>query len=171
MGEAESLNQESMDIRRRIDQTRESLTNKLEALEGEVKDTIGDAKESMTVAVEEMFDIEKQAREHPWPFFAVSVLIGVAYSALVLRAPGAVRAGRLKVKMSDLNDRFQQELKEVADLAIGTFFGTIRDIARELAPPEGRPPHPAAGPGPLVESEGRGPGRQGPGRVPPPPIV
>jgi ElaB/YqjD/DUF883 family membrane-anchored ribosome-binding protein len=85
------MDQEPDMIRQRIDQTRSSLTEKLETLEAEVKGTVSGAKASVedtietvkasvqeTVAtVKRTFDVKYQVERHPWPMMAGSFVTGL----------------------------------------------------------------------------------------------
>jgi hypothetical protein len=84
------MDQEPDVIRQQIDETRSSLTEKLETLEGQVRGTVQDAKSTVedtiqnvkdsvheTVAtVKRTFDLNHQVRQHPWAMFGASVLAG-----------------------------------------------------------------------------------------------
>ncbi len=84
-------------IRQQIDQTRSSLTEKLETLEAEVKgtvqtaretvhDTISSVKETVQSAretVKRTFDVEYQVDQHPWAMLGLSLVSGVAVGALL----------------------------------------------------------------------------------------
>jgi ElaB/YqjD/DUF883 family membrane-anchored ribosome-binding protein len=97
-------------IRQQIEQTRESLTQKLETLEGQVKDTVAsvtsavettvetvkskveDTVQAVTSGVEETvetvkrtFDIPYQVDRHPWAMAGGSLLVGLAAGFLVGR--------------------------------------------------------------------------------------
>jgi ElaB/YqjD/DUF883 family membrane-anchored ribosome-binding protein len=90
-------------IRQRIDQTRSSLTEKLETLEAEVKDTVQGAKatvedtiETVKASVQETvesvkrtFDIKYQVQQHPWPMVGGSMLTGFVVGRLF----GSVQPG------------------------------------------------------------------------------
>ncbi len=86
-------------IRHRIDETRESLTEKLETLEGQVKEAVGTVTntietvkstventvesvksgvESTVDTVKETFDLSKQVDRHPWAAVGCSLLAGAA---------------------------------------------------------------------------------------------
>jgi ElaB/YqjD/DUF883 family membrane-anchored ribosome-binding protein len=95
-------------IRQQIDQTRSSLTEKLETLEAEVKGTVESAKdaveetlstaretvqetitsvretvETATETVKRTFDIPYQVDRHPWAMLGLSAVTGVVAGALL----------------------------------------------------------------------------------------
>jgi hypothetical protein len=77
-------------IRHQIDQTRSSLTEKLETLECQVRDTVSGAKVTVEetiqnvkstvhetmASVKRTFDLKYQVERHPWAMFGGSVLAG-----------------------------------------------------------------------------------------------
>jgi len=79
-------------IRQDIEQTRSALTEKLETLEGEVRDTYQSAKESVEETIENVtetvqetvetvqrtFDLQYQMQQRPWVLIGGSVAAGVA---------------------------------------------------------------------------------------------
>jgi ElaB/YqjD/DUF883 family membrane-anchored ribosome-binding protein len=84
-------------IRHQIDETRSSLTEKLETLEAEVKGTVQSARETVETAKESVqetisnvkrtFDIPYQVDRHPWAMLGLSLVSGVV--------AGAVLGGRM----------------------------------------------------------------------------
>ena len=95
-------------IRQEIEQTRSSLTGKIETLENEVRDTVQTAKATVeetiqtakatvqetidtvkgtvqgTVeSVKQTFDVPYQVRRHPWAMFGASCLAGLAVGSLL----------------------------------------------------------------------------------------
>jgi ElaB/YqjD/DUF883 family membrane-anchored ribosome-binding protein len=86
-------------IRRQIDETRESLTEKLETLEGQVKQTVDTVKskvedtveavtstvEHTASAVKRTFDIPYQVRRHPYALVGGALLTGAALGFVVGR--------------------------------------------------------------------------------------
>jgi ElaB/YqjD/DUF883 family membrane-anchored ribosome-binding protein len=84
-------------IRQQIEETRSSLTEKLEALEAEVKGTVQSAKETVegtissvkeTVTnaketVKHTFDIPYQVARHPWAMLGLSLVSGIVAGALL----------------------------------------------------------------------------------------
>jgi ElaB/YqjD/DUF883 family membrane-anchored ribosome-binding protein len=99
-------------IHKQIEETRSSLTEKLETLEAEVKDTVLSAKETVASAkeavestlhtaketvqetissVKRTFDLEYQVDRHPWGMVGLSLLSGVLAGAIL---GGRLRGGR-----------------------------------------------------------------------------
>jgi ElaB/YqjD/DUF883 family membrane-anchored ribosome-binding protein len=84
-------------IRQQIEETRSSLTDKLETLEAEVKETVQSARETVqetitgvkeTVenakeTVKRTFDIPYQVNRHPWGMMGLSLVSGVIAGALL----------------------------------------------------------------------------------------
>jgi ElaB/YqjD/DUF883 family membrane-anchored ribosome-binding protein len=80
-------------IREQIDETRSSLTEKLETLEAEVKGTVQSARETISSVKESVqsaketvkrtFDVEYQVNRHPWAMLGLSLVSGVALGALL----------------------------------------------------------------------------------------
>lgn len=80
------MDQEPDVIRQHIDQTRSSLTEKLECLEGHVRGTVEGAKATVentiqsvkdTVqTVKQTFDLKYQTEQHPWPMVGGAVFAG-----------------------------------------------------------------------------------------------
>jgi len=109
-------------IRQQIDETRSSLTEKLETLEAEVKDTVQSARETVTHAqeavadtltsvkdsvehaketVKRTFDIPRQVDQHPWLMMGLALVSGVVTGAVV---GGRMNTGRrMTRRMSDLS--------------------------------------------------------------------
>jgi ElaB/YqjD/DUF883 family membrane-anchored ribosome-binding protein len=99
------MDQEPDVIRDQMEETRTSLTGKLESLERKVTDTVqgtatavGDAVASVKDAVRQtldsvrnVFDIQQQVDLHPWTMMAGSVAVGYLAGMLV---PGGARKGR-----------------------------------------------------------------------------
>src|SRR5579885_1740584 len=92
-------------IRRQIEETRSDLTAKLERLEEEVKDTVGNARETVASAkeaveetfsnvketvretvesVKRTFDVEYQVCQRPWTMLALSAVGGFAVGYFVI---------------------------------------------------------------------------------------
>lgn len=93
-------------IREQIEETRSSLTEKLETLEAEVKGTVESARETMetaketvqetissvketmhnaTESVKRTFDLPYQVNRHPWAMLGLSLVSGVALGAFLGR--------------------------------------------------------------------------------------
>jgi len=83
----------------RVDQTRSSLTGKLETLEHEVTDALQGAAATMTAtvtaarktvhdtveSVQRAFDFPRQVRRHPWATVVASVVVGYVLGRLAFR--------------------------------------------------------------------------------------
>jgi ElaB/YqjD/DUF883 family membrane-anchored ribosome-binding protein len=108
--------QDPEQLRQQIDETRSSLTEKLETLETEVKDTVKSATSAVVDTVEtvkhtveqtvetvkgtvegtvetvkDTFDLHRQTERHPWAMVGGSILAGFLTGRLL---PGAERIGR-----------------------------------------------------------------------------
>lgn len=115
-------------IRHQIDETRSSITEKLEALEEQVVDTVQNARESVeetiqtakhtveetidtvkssmheTVqSVKRTVDLKYQVERHPWPMMGVSLLAG---------ATAAVIYDNLRNRPRELDVRYQEPARE-----------------------------------------------------------
>jgi hypothetical protein len=141
-------------IRRQIEQTRSSLTEKLETLEAQVKETV-EAVTSTVKSVKRAIDVERQVREHPLAMTGGALLFGVAagYVLTARRGPalprhwsappqapaperltagnGAARPGLL----AGLLEPFGQEIDKLKATAIGMVFGAARDLLKDQLPP------------------------------------
>jgi len=95
-------------IRHQMEETRASLSEKLEMLEQQVKDTVQEAKSAVhdtvdtvkdavhdTVdTVKDTFDISRQFQRHPWAMLGGSIALGFLGGKLVERSePARPRAG------------------------------------------------------------------------------
>jgi ElaB/YqjD/DUF883 family membrane-anchored ribosome-binding protein len=99
--ESDLMNKDPDEIRGEIEETRSALTEKLETLELEVKETVSDAKAAVTGTIEnvkesvketvetvkETLDIRGYVEEYPWPMVAGSVVLGFALGRLVPLGP------------------------------------------------------------------------------------
>jgi ElaB/YqjD/DUF883 family membrane-anchored ribosome-binding protein len=107
-------------IRQQIEETRSSLTEKLETLEAEVKDTMQSAKDTVqsakesveetitnvkesvhtaTAAVKQTFDIPYQVDHHPWAMMGLSLVSGIVAGVLLGRRTSPDR--RLARRMAE----------------------------------------------------------------------
>jgi ElaB/YqjD/DUF883 family membrane-anchored ribosome-binding protein len=144
---AEIANQDPEAIRSQIEETRSSLTEKLETLEHEVKETVVGAKAAVTETVEavketventveavkDTFDLRRQVCQHPWAMLGGSMLCGFLVGSLLPRPRrwgGPMTWGR--------TGRTSERMGPTAGAE------TVRDMVR---PTEGRSrPEPAPGP-------------------------
>src|SRR5262245_5136733 len=112
-------------IRQQIDETRSSLTEKLETLEGQVRGTVREAKASVEDTIESVkasvqhsvasvkrtFDVRYQTERHPWAMVGGSVVAGFVIGSLVAGRRRA-RDRRLTFDMS--NGRSDHSLSSLA---------------------------------------------------------
>jgi len=96
MDQRDLAQQDPEAIRHQIDETRCSITEKLEALEEQVIGTVQDARETVEETIENVrssvkgtmqsvkrtFDVKYQVEQHPWPMMGASFLAGVAGAVL-----------------------------------------------------------------------------------------
>lgn len=66
------MDQSTNDIRQDIDTIRDSMTDKLEAIETKIKGTVDDT----TTNIKQTFDAKHQIRQHPWVAFGAAVAAG-----------------------------------------------------------------------------------------------
>lgn len=171
------------EIRHEIDETRSSLTQKLETLEDQVRDTVHGAKETVEETIENVkytvqdtveavkrtFDLSYQTQQHPWAMFGGSVatgfLVGTFFpnvtgggssshaSGSMLGALGgtassgngsqgtSVRGAEAYHASSEpgwfgtLLHRFDREIGQLKEVAIGAAAGLLRDWLKQSLPP------------------------------------
>jgi ElaB/YqjD/DUF883 family membrane-anchored ribosome-binding protein len=89
--------QDPATIQHEIDETRSSITSKLEAIEEQVVGTVQNARESVqetldtvketvqetVTTVKETFDLRLQVERHPWPMLGASLAAGVLTGAWI----------------------------------------------------------------------------------------
>lgn len=78
--------QEPDEIRRKIEQTKASLSEKIDTLQHEVQDTVSEARTSVehTFAdVKRAFSLKHQIESHPLPFFGGSIILGLILGKLI----------------------------------------------------------------------------------------
>ena len=80
------MDQEPDLIRRQIDETRSSLTDKLETLEGQVRETVQNVKERVE-SVKRSVNLKYQVEQHPWAMIGGMALAGFAFGTLVSKRP------------------------------------------------------------------------------------
>jgi len=140
-------------LRDQIEETRSSLTEKLETLETEVKDTVSSVAETVqdaTDTVKRNLDLEYQVRQHPWAMMGLSLLSGLALGAFL--GGRSHRGSRLARRMSEaaveppagspartgfmdkLTDKLGDEFERAKDLAVTTLAGVVRDVAQRSIP-------------------------------------
>ncbi len=139
-----------------VDSVRDTMENVTGAVGGavdDVKETFQDAAE----CVRQTFDLPRQVDQHPWLMMGGAVAVGFVAGKLLPHAPEAARAvgraaqasGRLAGSAlsaagsaassagswwGTLESMFGPELGRVKELALGTLFGVIRDVAVQAAP-------------------------------------
>jgi ElaB/YqjD/DUF883 family membrane-anchored ribosome-binding protein len=100
-------NQNPETIQREIDQTRSAITEKLEALEEQVRGTVQTAKEKVEETIEtvtssvqdtvesvkETFDLRLQVERHPWPMVGGALIVGFAVGRVMTSAATRHSAG------------------------------------------------------------------------------
>ncbi len=82
------MDQEPDVIRRQIEETRHSLTDKLEALEEQVRGRVQSAKSTVEETIEKVkrtFDVKYQVDQHPWAMTGGSVLVGFVAGTFLSR--------------------------------------------------------------------------------------
>jgi ElaB/YqjD/DUF883 family membrane-anchored ribosome-binding protein len=98
-------------IRQQIDQTRSSLTEKLETLEHQVRDTVTSAKSTVDETIQNVkstmhetvesvkraFDLKHQVEQHPWAMFGGSVVAGYLLGTFLPKQLSARADGHLAV--------------------------------------------------------------------------
>ena len=75
-------------IRQQMEETRASLSEKLETLEQQVVGTVQDARQAVAGTVQgvkDAFDLKLQVQRHPWPMLAGSVAVGFVAGDVVER--------------------------------------------------------------------------------------
>src|ERR1700681_3970542 len=90
------MDNETEVIKHQMEETRTSLTDKLETLENQVVETVqetttavADTVENVKEAVQETVNLRHQVERHPWPMLGLSVATGYLAGRLFNRAAGA----------------------------------------------------------------------------------
>jgi ElaB/YqjD/DUF883 family membrane-anchored ribosome-binding protein len=149
-------------IRRRMEQTRESLNEKLETLENKVTssvaavtDTVASVKEKVHEGVESVkdaMDVPAHVERHPWLMLGGSVLCGYVLGDLLSRErqrgpqPAEPRMiygnGRQQPPRQEAPKAgeswlgpFESEIRHLKGLALGVTLGTVREMLTEQVPP------------------------------------
>jgi len=127
-------------IRQQIDQTRCSLTEKLETLEAEVKGTVQSARDTVENAreavsetitnvkqtVKQTFDLSYQVDHHPWAMLGLSLVSGLVVGALVGSRTNSDR--RMVRRMSEASE--EPRLRSESSLADGRSRMAYEEPAR-----------------------------------------
>ena len=147
-------NQSPAEIRHEIEETKASISTKLETLGSELRDTVDDAKSAVqeTVhGVRENLSFEHHYRQHPWSFFAGAVGMGCLIGRALVggrtepqrsqRMSNVVDTTMRQKSMSifesvtgGLTKTFDKEIQSAKKLAIGTALAIVRDIAKQAVP-------------------------------------
>ena len=143
-------------IRHSIDETRASLSSKLDALEHEVKETASEAKSSVEHKVEEVkkaVNLRYQVSQHPWPFVAGAIVLGVIAGGMLRKRrsnssaaewqPAWQGNGGTSVKNVISNGdsaskgprtQLHDTMDAVKGVALGVLLSTLRKVAKEALP-------------------------------------
>lgn len=137
------------EIREDIEDTRASLSSKLDALGSEVRSGVHDAQESVqrTVdGVKRSFSISHHVRERPWTCFVGAVLVGMALSRIASEGLGSSHPSSPVIPLQDDQESktstgfmaaLGRELQEVRGVGIGVLAGILKDLARAAITPFG----------------------------------
>jgi ElaB/YqjD/DUF883 family membrane-anchored ribosome-binding protein len=149
-------------IRQQMEATRESLTNKLEILEGKllgsverattaVNDTVEQVKETVSGGVESVkdaFDIAGHIDKHPWFAVGTSVFCGYLVgsmagepsrggsSGVVSGSDGWAPSPQASAPSRSWLSSLEPEIRHLKGLAIGSALGVLRDWASGQLPPQ-----------------------------------
>ena len=121
------------------EETRAALSNKLEALELRLRESVENVKE----AVKRSTDVPYQVNKRPWQMFGLSVAVGCAVGRLFGNGHAEVglRASRSKPRPVSANndtirnsDPYPQQLSVVKGATIGAVATILSDLARQVVP-------------------------------------
>jgi hypothetical protein len=121
-------------IRRQMVDTRESLTEKLETLEEKVSDTVAAVKETVSSA-KEVVDLKVQVQRHPWLMFGGAVACGIVVENILMRRSEESATSSSRLSGQGWFGAFEPELRNLRGLALGTLFGTVREMVSGHVPP------------------------------------
>ena len=115
----------------KLEQASSDLVNKVELLEGRLRETVGKVKRT--------FDLRYQASQYPWPLFGGSVLLGFiigrrgAHRSLVDTADRYTREAKSRAprKWSGVQDSVTVELAALKGIAVGAIIKTVLGMVRE----------------------------------------
>jgi hypothetical protein len=133
--------------------TREALADKIGALEDEVTCRVHAVKEKVREGAEKVkhaFDLPYQVRQHPWPMFGASVVVGLVIGSLtrdsdVREADDLGRrlefgGGNRLVGREEVEPRpakpglFAEEFRGLRQAAIGAMMSLVRNGLRQTFP-------------------------------------
>jgi hypothetical protein len=137
-------------IRAQIAKTRTSLSNHLEELETEVRETVEEAASSVMDTVREVkrtLNIKNHIQEHPLSFFFGAVACGVIIGKQVrpenseqtlqsrTENTGSRPFQDAKSGKSFLNEHFADEIKRVKNTGVELLLNTLQEVAKDSLPP------------------------------------
>lgn len=136
MAEEQDLNSASPDeIRQQIEETRASLNHKLDALEGEVRCTVAEAK----VSVKQTLSLRYHADVRPWTVFGASVLTGMLLGAAVVRSKEPVQQAGTNIQnwlhrqRSEIRHNGGHNIARKINDGVGGVIGEAREEVRRQA--------------------------------------
>ena len=121
------------------EETRAALSNKLEALELRLRESVENVKE----AVKRSTDVPYQVNKRPWQMFGLSVAVGCAVGRLFGNGHAEVRPGDSRAKARPVSadngiirnaDPYPQQLSVVKGATIGAVATILSDLARQVVP-------------------------------------
>lgn len=119
---------DSEELGRQIELTKDSLREKLNELGVEVESTLDDVKR--------LFNLPYQMQERPWLFFGGCVALGMLVGR-ANRSENPFKASATVTKDSVIDTIISicdEELQQLKSVAIGTFMGTCREMAKDALP-------------------------------------
>ena len=121
------------------EETRAALTQKLEALELRLRESVANVKE----AVRRSTDVPYQVNKRPWQMFGLSVAVGCAVGRLFSNGSAEVEPGDRRSKeipVSADNGTFRNadphppQLSVVKGATIGAIASILGELARQVGP-------------------------------------
>jgi len=152
-------------IQQQMEETRASLTEKLETLEQKVvgtveeattvasdtveavKDTVAAVNETVKESVEtvkDWFDIEAHVQNHPWLVVGGSVALGYCLGTFAPSSNGSTQAQPTSLyhppqpqpaQQPSMLSQWAPEISRLKNLALGVLFGTAREVILSSVPP------------------------------------
>jgi len=151
-------------IRDKMDQTRSSLSDKLEALEGQVRETVEGATQAVNSTVEtvqdtvesvkDAFDLAGKVERNPWLAFGSAVAVGYVGGWLLgpsspprereaaplprtngyHETPPAANTSAMASSSNGVGSAFTEGFGMLKGLALGTLMGVVRELATSVVP-------------------------------------
>jgi len=148
-------------IEREMEQTRESLTEKVSLLENKVlgqvqtaTDTVKHSVQSLTDGVKETLDVRRHTQENPWAMVGGAAVAGFLTGLVVFRRESTVSAGDLPAYtplptalgsggpavshrpqwLSDILEMAGREVKQIAQQAIAQASASLRQTVQSRVP-------------------------------------